>query len=86
MSRFGALPDKLAFSDEEAKTLEFWNSIDAFQTSLKLSEGRPEYTFYDGPPFATGLPHYGYAVTKEPPLPRFLSLSLSLAWKLTTEQ
>jgi isoleucyl-tRNA synthetase len=27
---------------------------------LKLSEGRPEYTFYDGPPFATGLPHYGH--------------------------
>ena len=34
--------------------------IDVFQTSLKLSEGRPEYTFYDGPPFATGLPHYGH--------------------------
>jgi isoleucyl-tRNA synthetase len=29
------------------------------QTSLKLSEGRPPYTFYDGPPFATGTPHYG---------------------------
>lgn len=37
-----------------------WKDIDAFQTSLKLSEGRPEYTFYDGPPFATGLPHYGH--------------------------
>ncbi len=27
---------------------------------MKLSEGKPEYTFYDGPPFATGLPHYGH--------------------------
>ncbi|KAG8701322.1 isoleucine--tRNA ligase [Ceratobasidium sp. 394] len=26
----------------------------------KLSEGRPEFSFYDGPPFATGLPHYGH--------------------------
>lgn len=27
---------------------------------MKLSEGKPEYSFYDGPPFATGLPHYGH--------------------------
>lgn len=27
---------------------------------MKQSEGRPRYTFYDGPPFATGLPHYGH--------------------------
>ncbi|KAI0344747.1 hypothetical protein BDW22DRAFT_1418918 [Trametopsis cervina] len=48
------------FSKEEEKVIQFWRDIDAFQTSLKLSEGRPEYTFYDGPPFATGLPHYGH--------------------------
>jgi len=27
---------------------------------MKRTEGLPEYTFYDGPPFATGLPHYGH--------------------------
>ncbi|KAF7321850.1 hypothetical protein MKEN_00706900 [Mycena kentingensis (nom. inval.)] len=48
------------FPREEEKVLKFWAEIDAFQTSLKLSEGRPEYAFYDGPPFATGLPHYGH--------------------------
>jgi isoleucyl-tRNA synthetase len=48
------------FPDEEEKVLNFWREIDAFQTSLKLSEGRPIYSFYDGPPFATGLPHYGH--------------------------
>ncbi|KAF9010556.1 tRNA synthetases class I-domain-containing protein [Cyathus striatus] len=48
------------FPKEEEKVLAFWREIDAFQTSLKLSEGRPEYSFYDGPPFATGLPHYGH--------------------------
>jgi isoleucyl-tRNA synthetase len=48
------------FPKEEEKVLAFWREIDAFRTSVKLSEGRPEYTFYDGPPFATGLPHYGH--------------------------
>ena len=52
--------DRYEFPTEEEKVLEFWNSIDAFQTSMKLSEGRPIFTFYDGPPFATGLPHYGH--------------------------
>ena len=45
---------------EEEKVVAFWKEIDAFQTSLKLSKGRPRYTFYDGPPFATGLPHHGH--------------------------
>ncbi|KAF9482183.1 hypothetical protein BDN70DRAFT_875487 [Pholiota conissans] len=48
------------FSKEEEKVIAYWREIDAFQTSLKLSEGRPEFSFYDGPPFATGLPHYGH--------------------------
>jgi isoleucyl-tRNA synthetase len=48
------------FSREEEKVIEYWREIDAFQTSLKLSEGKPEYVFFDGPPFATGLPHYGH--------------------------
>ena len=60
MSRFASVTDKLDFAEEEDRTLAYWNEIDAFQTSLKLSEGRKEYTFYDGPPFATGLPHYGH--------------------------
>lgn len=59
MSKFPGVTDKIVFSQEEEKVLEYWKEIDAFNTSLKLSEGRPEFTFYDGPPFATGLPHYG---------------------------
>ena len=34
--------------------------IDAFQSSLTLNSGKPAFTFYDGPPFATGLPHHGH--------------------------
>lgn len=39
---------------------QYWKEIDAFQTSLKQSKGKPPYVFYDGPPFATGKPHYGH--------------------------
>eukprot|EP01110_Echinostelium_bisporum_P010155 TRINITY_DN35130_c0_g1_i1.p1 TRINITY_DN35130_c0_g1~~TRINITY_DN35130_c0_g1_i1.p1 ORF type:complete len:136 (-),score=37.05 TRINITY_DN35130_c0_g1_i1:99-506(-) len=52
--------EKISFPEEELKILQYWDQIDAFKTSLKPSEGRPEYSFYDGPPFATGLPHYGH--------------------------
>jgi len=52
--------EKTSFAEEEEKVLQFWEEIDAFKTQLKLSEGKPVYTFYDGPPFATGLPHYGH--------------------------
>jgi isoleucyl-tRNA synthetase len=54
------VPEKYDFPSEEEKISAFWDSIDAFQTSLKKSEGKPRYSFYDGPPFATGLPHYGH--------------------------
>ncbi|CAG5132735.1 unnamed protein product, partial [Candidula unifasciata] len=55
-----AATDSINFVEEEERVLQLWKDIDAFQTSLKLSKGRPKYTFYDGPPFATGLPHYGH--------------------------
>ncbi|KAJ2492852.1 isoleucine--tRNA ligase [Coemansia sp. RSA 2050] len=51
---------QFSFPREEEKILEFWREIDAFQTSLKLSEGRKPFTFFDGPPFCTGLPHHGH--------------------------
>jgi len=49
-----------SFPKSEERTLEFWDEIDAFNEQLRRTEGQPEYTFYDGPPFATGLPHYGH--------------------------
>lgn len=48
------------FPKEEEKVLAYWREIDAFRTQLKLSEQRPRFSFFDGPPFATGLPHYGH--------------------------
>lgn len=54
------VPETVSFPEEEEKVLTLWKEIDAFQTSLKQSKGKPRYSFYDGPPFATGLPHYGH--------------------------
>lgn len=48
------------FPQQEERILALWTALDAFHTQLKRSEGNPEYIFYDGPPFATGLPHYGH--------------------------
>lgn len=55
-----AVDSHISFPNAERDVLAYWDEIKAFETSLKLSEGRPAYTFYDGPPFATGLPHYGH--------------------------
>jgi len=46
----------------EADILKFWNENKLFEKSLELSKDKPKYVFYDGPPFATGLPHYGHIV------------------------
>lgn len=54
------LPETINFSKEEEIILELWKKCDTFQNSLRLSKGKPKYSFYDGPPFATGLPHYGH--------------------------
>jgi isoleucyl-tRNA synthetase len=48
---------------EEQRILKQWKEIDAFRRQVELSKGQKPYTFYDGPPFATGLPHYGHLLT-----------------------
>ena len=54
------VPESISFPDEEEKVMKLWKDLNAFQTCLKQSKSRPKYTFFDGPPFATGLPHYGH--------------------------
>ncbi|KAK7886766.1 hypothetical protein WMY93_026387 [Mugilogobius chulae] len=54
------VPESINFPNQEEKVLQFWKDKDCFQECLKQSKNRPRYTFYDGPPFATGLPHYGH--------------------------
>ena len=52
--------EKDGFPKREEKILKFWNENAIFQKSLEQREGQTYYSFYDGPPFATGLPHYGH--------------------------
>ncbi|MGO1506813.1 MAG: isoleucine--tRNA ligase [Microbacteriaceae bacterium] len=51
------------FPEIERETLEFWKSDDTFRASIAQREGADEWVFYDGPPFANGLPHYGHLLT-----------------------
>jgi isoleucyl-tRNA synthetase len=44
----------------DARILAFWDEVGAFRTSVEMRPPESEYTFYDGPPFATGTPHYGH--------------------------
>ncbi|MBI4067901.1 class I tRNA ligase family protein, partial [Candidatus Kaiserbacteria bacterium] len=60
----------------EEKTLEFWKHNRIFEKTLKkTAKGKP-FTFYDGPPFATGLPHYGHilASTIKDVIPRYQTM------------
>ena len=60
-------PERLSFPETEEQILAYWDEIDAFHTSLRQAreEGRERWVFYDGPPFATGLPHYGPAAPNQ---------------------
>ncbi|HPB61639.1 MAG TPA: isoleucine--tRNA ligase, partial [Rectinema sp.] len=53
---------KVNFSQQEESIVQFWQDQNIFQKSVSQREGAPEFSFYDGPPFATGLPHFGHFV------------------------
>ncbi len=52
------------FVDREKEVLGFWKENEIFEKSLKLREGAPSFTFYDGPPTANGKPHIGHVLTR----------------------
>ena len=52
-----------AFPVMEEEVLSYWKKDQTFQATLSNREGNEEYVFYDGPPFANGLPHYGHLLT-----------------------
>jgi isoleucyl-tRNA synthetase len=64
------------FPKMEREILEFWEEADAFSESNRRREGCPAFVFYDGPPFATGTPHYGHllAGTIKDIVPRFWNM------------
>ncbi|HWL01872.1 MAG TPA: isoleucine--tRNA ligase [Microbacteriaceae bacterium] len=52
-----------SFPAIEEEVLAFWQQDATFQASIDQRAGAPEWVFYDGPPFANGLPHYGHLLT-----------------------
>ena len=53
---------KVNFPKLEEDVLKFWEQNKIFEKSVSQREGGQEFVFYDGPPFATGLPHFGHFV------------------------
>ena len=56
-------PD-MNFVDREKNVGKFWRNQQIFEKSMKAREGKPVYTFYDGPPTANGKPHIGHVLTR----------------------
>lgn len=54
--------DSFSFVDAEHNVLNFWQENQIFEKSLEQTADQDPYIFYDGPPFATGLPHHGHLV------------------------
>ncbi len=52
------------FVTREKAVLDFWKKNEIFEKSMKIREGCPTYTFYDGPPTANGKPHIGHVLTR----------------------
>ncbi len=67
---------KVDFPKQEEGVLEFWEKNDVFKKSISQREGCEEYVFYDGPPFATGLPHFGHFIpsTIKDIIPRYQTM------------
>lgn len=67
---------EISFVQMELDVLKFWKDENIFHESLNLSKNYKPYIFYDGPPFATGLPHHGHLVgsTLKDIVPRFFTM------------
>jgi isoleucyl-tRNA synthetase len=63
-------------NSEEQKIIEFWKKNKIFERSVAERPAEKPYAFYDGPPFATGTPHYGHLVgsTMKDIVPRFWTM------------
>lgn len=67
---------KADFPKQEEEVLKFWKEDDTFKKSVSQREGAEEYVFFDGPPFATGLPHFGHFIpsTIKDIIPRYQTM------------
>jgi isoleucyl-tRNA synthetase len=68
--------ENFSFVEAEKSVLKFWQTKDIFKKSLEKTKKGKNYIFYDGPPFATGLPHHGHIVasTLKDVVPRYFTM------------
>jgi isoleucyl-tRNA synthetase len=57
------VPAQPSFPELEEGVLAYWAENDTFQESIRHRPADQDFVFYDGPPFANGLPHYGHLIT-----------------------
>ncbi|WP_027727419.1 isoleucine--tRNA ligase [Treponema sp. C6A8] len=67
---------KVDFPKQEEEVLKYWKDNKTFEKSISQREGAEEFVFYDGPPFATGLPHFGHFIpsTIKDIIPRYQTM------------
>ena len=68
--------ENVKLAEVELEVLQTWDTNDIFKKTLAKTQAQPPFIFYDGPPFATGLPHYGHllAGTIKDIIPRFWTM------------
>ena len=73
---FKSIDPKKPIPELETEVLDFWKKNNIFQKSLDNRKNAPKFSFYDGPPFANGLPHYGHilAMTIKDTVTRFKTM------------
>ncbi len=59
-ANFLDVPARVNSDGLEREILEYWEKEKIFELSLEQNKNKPLFTFYDGPPYATGKPHYGH--------------------------
>ena len=71
-----SVSNKIIFPELESRILKFWRQENIFRKSVEERPADNEFIFYDGPPFATGLPHYGHllAGTIKDVIPRYKTM------------
>lgn len=73
---FKPVNNKVDFPAQEEEVLKFWSDNEIYKKSIEQRPADNEYVFYDGPPFATGLPHFGHILpgTIKDAIPRYQSM------------
>jgi isoleucyl-tRNA synthetase len=62
MKKFKQVNPKQPLVELEQEIFSYWKANKVIEKSFLKPDGKPEFVFFDGPPFATGLPHYGHLV------------------------